>query len=252
MRISNTHHRQQQQTNAKLKRHAVLVQRKMAALVAFSTTIFLLCIENVKAFTTSSPLSLSSSLINENTMIMFASGAHTLAKRWKSTSSTLGRVSSRPVSPSCSDRSLTSGLSVTTANGSGSGSGRRFPLTTLRMAIGIMPSESSMQEMKTSIGAFGGWYNKLDPVARPPVYEDDITDYSFTSPSDNWPSSLEDDDMSMTTSGFTTSSYTIASRKSSTNTTPRPFRAIRRIAGRLFGNEPRHQSSGALGMRRFL
>jgi hypothetical protein len=248
MNISNNHHRQQQ-TNAQLKRHAVLVQRKMAALVAFSTTIFLLCIENVKAFTTSSPLSLSSSLINENTMIMFASGAHTLAKRWKSTSSTLGRASSRSVSPS-SDRSLTSGLSVTTVNGTGSG--RRFPLTTLRMAIGIMPSESSMQEMKTSIGAFGGWYNKLDPVARPPVYEDDITDYSFTSPSDNWPSSLEDDDMSMMTSGFTTSSYTTASRKSTTNSTPRPFRTIRRIAGRLFGNEPRRQSSGAVGMRRFL
>jgi len=86
--------------------------------------------------------------------------------------------------------------------------------------------------MKTSIGAFGGWYNTMDPVARPSVYnEDDMTDYTFASPSDSWPINVKDD-------YATTAASLNRSRMTSERSNPNPVRAIRRIAGWFFRTKP--------------
>jgi len=205
------------QQKGKLERHAVIFRRKVATLTAFATAIFLLCIENVKAFT--SPLSSSSALLNENTILFFASGAHTIVKRWKSTpaKNTIRATSDIQIDAQRREAGLALGLRCN----------HRLSSTALRMMFGTAPSSSSppMLDMKTSIGAFGGWYNKMDPVARPPVYEDDLTDYTFASPADSWPTSLESDYL---TSSQSISSISGIPRKTSNRN---PIRRIRKIAG---------------------
>ena len=153
---------------AKFQRHAVVFKRRMAALIAFSTTVYFLCLENVKAFT-SAPLS-SHVVMNENTILLIASGAHSLARRWNTPSPTT--IHSRPSSSKTSDKKIMSNEIINRSTSS------RFSLTSMRMALGFgameseTPSTPEMLDMKTSFGAFGSWYNTLDPVARPPVYEE--------------------------------------------------------------------------------
>lgn len=208
------------QQKRKLVRHAVVVKRKMATLIAFTTTIFFLCLENVKSFTL--PFSSPSTLMNENTLLFFVSGTPTLVKRWKSFQS---KNMIRPDSTK-SAYGIQSGVAL----GSPSRDSERDSSTALQMALGVAPPSPSsppMLDMKTSLGAFGGWYNELDPMARPPVYEDDITDYSYTfaSPSDNWPTSPGNDYFSRSQS---IRNSRIPPERSNPN--PNPIRTIRRIA----------------------
>jgi len=207
----------------KFQKHAVVFKRRMAALVAFSTTVYFLCLENVKAFT-SAPLS-SNVVMNENTLLLLASGAHSLARCWNTPSSTAihlpssSRTSKKVMSNEVINRATT---------------GQRLSLTSLRMALGFgameTPSSPEMLDMKTSFGAFGSWYNTLDPVARPPVYEDEMTDYSFSSPADSWPTypSFSED----TTLPSTISSMSSSSMKKNRL---RPMRSIRKITGWVLG-----------------
>jgi len=225
----------QQPTHKKFQRHAFLVKRKLTAAIAFSTTLMLLCIENVKAFTTSgnSNSSFSSSLatsaiLNENTMLFFASGAHSLAQRWRLSQRT-NRVEAK-VSLNHQNQHLQQKLFLASP-------------TSLKMAFGFdsSPSSPELLDMKTSISAFGGWYNTMDPVARPPIYDDDAVDFSLLSPSDNWPTSFEDDGLLLASLSTRSKSVTAATASTKTPSgggnrprrgkTPRPVRTIRRIAG---------------------
>lgn len=175
-------------TKGKLQRHASLVQRKVTRTLALAATIFLICIESAKSFTsTTTPVSTSVALSSETVVLSFLKSYGKLTKR---------RVKS-------------STLDVP-----------------LQMALG----QPAMLDMKTTLGAFGGWYNTMDPVARPSVYnEDDVSDYTFVSPSDNWPTSIKDD-------------HTPPARNRSRMTSERsrlgPVRILRRITGWVFRTEP--------------
>ena len=149
--------------------HAVIVRRKLTALIAFTTTMFLLCVENGMAFTPA-PLSAHHGILNENTLLLMASGAHSLAKRWN-TSTGESNISIRLAA----SRLLSSPQHAQTAFPPISNvRAQRNSLTSLRMAFsfGMPPPSVPMLDMKTSLNAFGGWYTKVDPVARPPVYDE--------------------------------------------------------------------------------
>jgi len=167
-RTTNTITMEQKKIQHHAAHHAVIVRRKLTALIAFTTTMFLLCVENVKAFT--APLS-AHGIVNENTLLLVASGAHSLAKRWnKSTgesSVSIRLAASRFLSsPNHAQTAAFAPISPVRA--------QRNSLTSLRMAFsfGMPPPSVPMLDMKTSLNAFGGWYNKMDPVARPPVYDE--------------------------------------------------------------------------------
>lgn len=221
-----------------LQYQAILMKRKVTALIAFTTTIFLLCIENVKAF--AAPFS------SPDTLMMLATGAHSLAKRWKNSSSCSQNTDSKlssSNSPNTAARSPNA-LMIASKDVSTSRS-QRSSMTSLRMAFGfgvpaLSPTPSPiMPDMKSSINTFGFWYNQMDPVARPPVYDDEVTDYSFTSPADSWPSSFDNDAVVP---------VSVSSKKSRR---PRPIRAIRKIAGWVFGS-PAGKSARGFSAQSFL
>ncbi len=128
--------------------------------------MFLLCIENVKAFT--APFS-SHNLINENTFMFLATGVHSISNRWKKTdSSSNSSIDNHQLSQT---HTKSSSVSHPVQNS------RPRSLTSLKMAFGIgtpnaPTSAPAMLDMKTSINAFGSWYNSMDPVARPPIYDE--------------------------------------------------------------------------------
>ena len=143
-------------------RQALNFRHKFAAAIAFSTTLFFLCIENVKSFT--SPLS-TKVLFNENTMLFVASGTHSLVKKWTTVNNSISKNQDQP---DINKRSFAT-TATTPAN-----KRQKLTSTSLKMAWTMPQSQSSppMLDMKTSLSAFGGWYNKMDPVARPPVYDE--------------------------------------------------------------------------------
>jgi hypothetical protein len=146
---------------AKIKHHAVFMRHKIATLLALTTTVFLLCIENVKAFT--SPLTTPSSL-HEKSLLFLATGAQTVTKRWKESGQSQMSMDATKVSPSQKTTPLANKFSQSS-------------LLTLKMTFGFGEAAPSidappMLDMKTSINAFGSWYNSMDPVARPPVYDE--------------------------------------------------------------------------------
>lgn len=229
MAISNRT-RQQQQQDGKLKRHTVIIRRKVATAIAFATTILLICIENAKSFTTYSKL----------------------AKQLKLSPSKLG------FRPLFDDNGFEE-MEMIDAVGALLGvdfSSVHTPQrevsasTSLRMMPGAVASSTSpplMLDMKTSINAFGGWYNKLEPLARPSVYyKDDVTDYTlFASPSDNWPASLDYDDEDED-DGYmpAASSLNRSTRMAPEKSNPGPLRTIRRIASWVFSIRPMQRMGG--------
>jgi len=145
-------------TKGKLQMHAVFVRRKVAKTLVFTATVLLICIKNAKSFTTTTTTTTTSVLFSRvpssETTLLFLTSYSKLTKR---------RLF----------RSCPSERSVRPAPSSGHGTG-----VSLRMTPGVTSSSSgaarpAMLDMKTSIGAFGGWYNTMDPVARPSVYNEE-------------------------------------------------------------------------------
>jgi len=204
------------QRKGRLERHAVIFRRSMTTLIAIITAIFLLCVENVKSFTL--PLSTSSVLLNENTLLL-----------WKSTPA---KNDIRATSDTINVQRREAGLAV------GLRCNQRLSSTALSMMFGMNSSSSDyVLDMKTSIRAFGGWYNKIDAVARPTVYEDDMTDYTFSSPADSWPTSLENNYLKSSQSNGNMSRT--SSETSNCNTICR----IRKIASWVCGLKPMQRFS---------
>jgi hypothetical protein len=260
----------QHPTHKKFQRHAFLVKRKLTAAIAFSTTLFLLCLENVKAFTTTGTSSFAASaVLNENTMLFFASGAHSLAHKW--------RLTQR------NNRAQASSLSLNQHQRPS----RRFLAspTSLKMAFGFdtSPSSPPMLDMKTSISAFGGWYNTMDPVARPPIYDEyvpcffdfaslllaalsllltngfsfffsDTIDFSLLSPSDSWPTSMDDDGLVLASISTLSHAKSVAAASGAgrRRKTPRPVRTIRRIAGWVLNGSTRAVTRGFESSQTFI
>jgi len=238
MHTSQTQH----PTHKKFQRHAFLVKRKVTAAIAFSTTLFLLCLENVKAFTTTGTSSFAASaVLNENTMLFFASGAHSLAHKWRLTQRRTNRAQASSLSLNQHQRPS-----------------RRFLAspTRLKMAFGFdaSPSSPPMLDMKTSISAFGGWYNTMDPVARPPIYDDDAIDFSLLSPSDSWPTSMDDDGLVLASISTRSHAKSVAAASGAgrRRKTPRPVRTIRRIAGWVLNGSTRAVTRGFESSQTFI
>ena len=150
------------QKKKRVQRHALLMQHKVTTIIAFTTAIFILCVENVKAF--AAPLS------SPDTIFMVATGVHSLAKRWKHSEGNSGFLNNVP-------SSLTFSKTQPAYASSAKAHTQRKSLTSLEMAFGFgVPAPSApapqMLDMKTSINAFGSWYNRMDPVARPPIYDE--------------------------------------------------------------------------------
>lgn len=104
---------------------------------------------------------------------------------------------------------------------------KKSPTSLLMWSIEKEPTQP-MLDMKTSINAFNGWYNKMEPVVLP-VY-DDVTDFTFSSPADNWPSSLDEEVSSMGSS---------QSNSFKNNRIPRPGLLVRKIiSGLIFRFAP--------------
>lgn len=212
-----------------IQRHAIFMKRKLAAMIAFATALFLFCIENVKAFT--APLS------SPDTLVMLATGLHSVAKQnqlWKK---------SIKLSPALRK----------TSHGNTSASSTSTSLKAFGFGASVEQKRPSPQmlDMKTSINAFNGWYNQMDPVARPPVYDDEATDYSFSfsSPADSWPSSFVDD--AVTTSSAASASTLLASERKQQSKRPRPIRTIRKIAG-WFLDTPVARNARGFGTQTYL
>jgi len=203
--------------DGKFQRHTIIAQRKVSTAIAFAATIFLICIENAKSF----------------------AACGKLAKRLNLCPSKLGV---RPILNSGYYRKETidKGMAATGSSLTHHYRQQLSVSTSLRMIPGVAPSASAplMLDMKTSINAFGGWYNKLDPVARPSkYYDEDDTDYTFDSPSDSWPTSLDDD---KSLSSLNRSRATLEMSDFS------PLRAIRRIGSWVFAIRPMQRIRGII------
>jgi hypothetical protein len=150
----------------RIQQHAFFVQQKVRILVAFVAAMLFLCVENVKAFT--APLS------NPDALLFMASGAHSVAKRWRSKPATLNTRlrTNQPAEKSQEQNFQTIRLQPQPQILRS----QRNSLTSLRMAFAFGASVTKERpptlDMKTSINAFGSWYNKMDPVARPPDYDE--------------------------------------------------------------------------------
>jgi len=206
----------------KSQRHTINNQPKLETVTAFAVMMFLICIENAKSFNVCGKL----------------------AKRSKLSPS---KPSFRPVFNCGYHKDLIdTGLVV---DSSPNYHWQRLSASTsLCMMPGVAPLNSPplMLDMKTSINAFGGWYNKLDPLARPSTYyeDSDITDYTLASPSDSWPTSLDDDDDDeyiMTSISSLNRSATAFDRIDLS-----PFRAIRRIGSWVFAIRPMQRIRGII------
>lgn len=218
-----------------IQRHAIFMKRKLAAMIAFATALFLFCIENVKAFT--APFS------SPDTLVMLATGLHSVAKQnqlWKN-------KREMKLSPALRKTSISNARSTSNASSSSTS------LKAFGFGAPVEQKRSSPQmlDMKTSINAFNGWYNHMDPVARPPVYDDEATDYSFSfsSPADSWPSSFVDD--AVTTLPSTPSNTLLASERNKQSKLPRPIRTIRKIAG-WFLDTPVARNARGFGTQTYL
>jgi hypothetical protein len=223
---------------ARIQQHAFVAQQKARFLMAFAATILFLCIENVKAFT--APLS------NPNTLIFMASGAHSVAKSWKAKPTTFG-IRQTPKSQTTEEIREEQG-----GRGDQSqmlGRSQRISLTSLNMmTFGFGDSSTTDSpptlDMKTSLNAFGSWYNKMDPVARPPDYDDEETDYSLSSPADSWPSSFEEETTTSATMIYSTNPRSSSSQSSFSKRRPHPIRTIRKIAGWVLRSSPARNARG--------
>ncbi len=151
---------------ARIQQHAVFMQQKAKLLIAFAATILFLCIENVKAFT--APLS------KPDTLLFMASGAHSMVKRWKNKPSTLNIRQASQDKPA-DDHNLVQQEPIHQKNNVITRS-HCNKVTCMSMDFNFGSSSTTDSpptlDMKTSLNAFGSWYNKMDPVARPPDYDE--------------------------------------------------------------------------------
>jgi len=225
----------------KLQKHTVMVRRKVATVIAFSTTILLICIESAKSLAIPNAVS-SLSLSNDSILSsMFCSTSSRFGERFKLSMLSSRRQNDSPMSNYWHGTSRTSKIEPVI----GSHLKYNFDLqkvtsTSLRMSSET-PKSPAMLDMKTSIGAFGkSWYDELDPVARPSIYyEDDDTDYTFASRSDSWSTfNLDNYDDRYTTTASPLDRNGITSERANL----RPIRTIRKLVGWVFRTKPVHQS----------
>ena len=185
-----------------LQQHARTLQSRAAAMTAIFMTVFLLCIEHVRAFANQYHISA------HDTMVL-ASAASSLTRKLGS-----AYLPKSVLSKSQQQQGSNDGVKST---------------TTTRLNVWSVPAISvSMPAMPTAkeipLHALGSWYSEVDPTTKPPVYDDDYDNsYSFSSPTDDWPS--------VSSTESTLDAASAAAVKS--HMRKGPLRSIKRVAGRF-------------------
>jgi hypothetical protein len=184
------------------------IQNRAAALTALFMTVFLLCIEHVRAFANQYHLSAHDAMV-------LASAASSLSRR-------LGE-SVR------AQRSVRKEVSLSSSRVHHRSSEESS--TKLQMAWSIpaitLPTMPTLTSKDLPVHALGSWYTKVDPTNTLPVYDDEYENtYSYTT--DDWPSVSSD-------SSSQPQATTVQRR--------RPFKAIRRVAGRFVDHVARFPHS---------
>jgi len=184
-----------------LQHHARTLQSRATAMTAIFMTVFLLCIEHVRAFANQYHISA------HDTMVL-ASAASSLTRK-------LGSAY------------LPKNVFSKSHQQQGSNDGAKS--TTTRLNVWSVPAISlSMPAMPTAkdipLHALGSWYSEVDPTTKPPVYDDAYDNsYSFSSPTDDWPS--------VSSTESTLDAASAAAVKS--HMRKGPLRSIKRAAGRF-------------------
>jgi len=224
---------------------------RLPAAIAVFTTVLCMCIENVKAFLSSESLpSVISNLVQTSSMAAWMSRFPTTVRKFHSTDDT--------TAVSYAMASIGSFLSTKAKQAS-----RTTTSLAASWSFNDMASFSVNTLNSASLRPFGSWYNELDPRVRPPVYEEwvprdylwrasrytesllthfvphhsysnVVLDYSFSSPSDNWPSLYYGDDDDDIVPKARDASKEELFRPSRI----RPLRALRRAATRALSIMP--------------
>lgn len=188
-----------------LQHHARTLQSRATAMTALFMTIFLLCIEHVRAFA-------NQYHITAHDAMVLASAASSLTRKLSSTYLVSG--------DSLKKASSFSSFLASPGKASGNSEASSTSLKAWSIPAIAMPSMPNMPTSKDiPIHTLGSWYSEVDPTTKPPVYEDDYDNsYSFSSPTDDWPS---------------TESEESAHKAVQSHMRRGPLKAIRRVAGRF-------------------
>lgn len=171
-------------SNRKQLQHNVwTLQRRTTAMTALFMTIFLLCIEHVRAFA-------NQYHITTHDAMVLASAASSLTRKLSSTC---------VISGDSLKQTFPKSASFLTSPGKANGNSEESStqLNAWSIPAIAMPSMPSMPSMPTSkdipIHALGSWYSEVDPTTNPPIYDDKYDNlYSFSSLTDDWPSMSTD------------------------------------------------------------
>ena len=140
--------KQQQERENLLQHHARTIQRRATATAAIFMTVFLLCIEHVRAFANQYHLSA------HDTMVL-ASAASSLTK--KLGSAYLGGGAFSKQGSNDGGRSTKTRLNV-------------WSIPAISIGMPDMPSLPSTKDIP--LHALGSWYSEVDPTVKPPVYDE--------------------------------------------------------------------------------
>lgn len=144
-------------------------------MTAIFMAICLLCIEHVQAFANQYHISAQDAMV-------LASAASSLSRKLGSTyGDSLKKI---PKAASFSSFLASPGKAT------GSSEASSTSLKAWSIPVIAMPAMPSMPTSKEiPIHTLGSWYSEIDPTTNPPVYDDDYDNsYSFSSPTDDWPS----------------------------------------------------------------
>jgi hypothetical protein len=149
-------------------------------MTALFMTVFLLCIEHVRSFADQYHLSAHDAMV-------LASAASSLTRKLSATYGDSLKKIPKTASFSSFVRSpgRTSGVC---------GEASSTSLNAWSIPAIAMPSMPTMPTSKEiPIHTLGSWYSEVDPTTKPPVYDDEYDNsYSFSSPTDDWPSMSTD------------------------------------------------------------
>ena len=143
-------------TNQQVQHTTSILQNRTAATAAFLMTLFLLCVEHVRAFADQYHLS-------RRDVAVLGSAASSLSRKFGA------RV--KVVDSSKKSVSFSGTAAFTTG-----GEGRRSGSTKLSMAWSIpavsLPNMPTLTSKDWPVHALGSWYEKVDPTNTLPVYDE--------------------------------------------------------------------------------
>ncbi len=141
-----------------IQHHAQTLQRRATAMTALFMTIFLLCIEHVRAFA-------NQYHITAHDAMVLASAASSLTRKLRSEY----MISGETIKKSASINTFFS--SPGRASSKNGGSTTRLNAWSIpAIAMPSMPTMPTSKEVP--IHALGSWYSEVDPTTKPPVYDE--------------------------------------------------------------------------------